>query len=49
MTYRFLRLSTVRIFPKAANQAKKAFLKGTLVHQTLFYGKQKPSLQPMTL
>jgi len=28
--------TVVRIFLKAANQTKKAALKGTLVHQTLF-------------
>lgn len=45
----FLRLSIVRIFSRAIDQAKKATLKGTLVHQTLFQGKRKPSLQPKTL
>jgi hypothetical protein len=35
--------------PWAANQAKKAVFKGNLVRQTLFYGKRKPSLPPMTL
>jgi hypothetical protein len=36
MTYRFLILSKVKIFLRAANQAKKATLKVTLVRQTLF-------------
>jgi hypothetical protein len=36
MTYRFLRLSMVRIFPRVADQAKKAAIKGTIVHQVLF-------------
>jgi hypothetical protein len=35
----------VRILPRATNQAKKAALKGALVRQTLFHGKQQPSLQ----
>lgn len=36
MTCRFLMLFTMRIFPKMADQAKKADLKGTLVCQILF-------------
>jgi len=36
----FLKLFMVRIFPTTTDQAKKAILKGTLVHQILFHGKQ---------
>jgi hypothetical protein len=42
MTCHFLRLSMVRIFPRAVDQAKKVAFNGTLVRQTLFHGKQKP-------
>jgi len=38
----FLRLSIIRIFPNATDQAKKAALKETLGCQTLFQGKRKP-------
>jgi len=49
MPYHFLRLSMVRIFSKAANQAIKAGLKGTLICQILFQAKIKTSLQTRTL
>jgi len=39
MICRFLKLSMVKIFPKAANQAKKVTFKGTLFRQILFQGK----------
>jgi hypothetical protein len=39
----------VRIFPSAANQAKKTTFKGTLACQILFQGKGASSLQAMTL
>jgi hypothetical protein len=42
-------LSMERIFSKALEQAKNDALEGTLVCQTLFQGKRKPTLQPMTL
>jgi hypothetical protein len=45
MAYRFLRLSIVRIFPRAADQAKKAALKRTSVHQILLQGKGVTSLR----
>jgi hypothetical protein len=49
MTHRCQRLSMVRIFPKTADQAKKATLNGAFVCQPLFQGKWKLSLQIMTL
>jgi len=49
MTWRFQRLSTVRIFSRATDQPKKATINGTLAHQTLFQGKRTQSWQPMTL
>jgi hypothetical protein len=49
MTRCFLRLFIVIIFPKAADQTKKVAFKGILVHQTLFKGERKPSLQTKTL
>jgi hypothetical protein len=45
----FPRLSMVKIFPMLADQAKKAALKETLIHQTLFQGKCMPSLRTKTL
>jgi hypothetical protein len=43
MTCRLLRLSKVRILPKAADHAKKAAFGGAGVFQTLFQEKQHPS------
>jgi hypothetical protein len=43
MMCHFLKLFIVKIFPRAANQAKNATLKG------IFHGKRNPSLQAMTL
>jgi hypothetical protein len=40
-----MKLSMVRILPRAADHMKMAALKGTLVHHTLFQGKWQPSLQ----
>jgi hypothetical protein len=45
MTNHFLTLFVVRFFSRAANQAKKAALKYTLVHRILFQGKGMPSVQ----
>jgi len=49
LTCHFLRLTMVRIFSRAAVQAKEAALKETLVCQTLLQGKRKPALQPRAL
>jgi len=49
MTRRFRILSMVSTFPRAVDQANKVTLNEALVCQTLFQGKQKPSLQLMTL
>jgi hypothetical protein len=43
MACHFLRLSKVKILPKAADHVKKAVLEGVGVYQTLFQGKQRPS------
>jgi hypothetical protein len=45
----FLRLSTVRILPRAADQAKKTALEGTGVRHILFQGKCLPSEQAKEL
>jgi hypothetical protein len=39
----------VRIFPRAADQAKKTTLKEVLIHQILFQGEGEPSLRTSTL
>jgi hypothetical protein len=44
MICRFLRLSIVRIFLRAVDQAEKAVLKGTFIFQILFQGKGVTSL-----
>jgi hypothetical protein len=51
ITYRFLRLFMVRIFPRAVIQEKKkkATLKRTLVYQILFQEKRNTSFQPREL
>jgi hypothetical protein len=49
MTCIFLRLSNVRVFPSAVDQAKKATFNGTFVCQILFQGKWTTSLQARTL
>jgi hypothetical protein len=43
MAHLFLRLSKVRIFPKAANHVKKAALEEAIARQKLFHGKPLPS------
>jgi len=45
----FLRLSTVRILPRAANHTKKAVIEGAWVRYTHFQGKQLPSEQAREL
>jgi hypothetical protein len=45
----FLKLSSIRILPKAADQMKKATLDGALVRQILFQGKRMHSLEIRTL
>jgi hypothetical protein len=45
ITCRFLKLSKVRILPKAADHVKKAVLEGAWVHQMLFQRKRLFSKQ----